>query len=411
MLKYIPSCILFIAFSATAFAQVNDASIEKMMSKKTINPEEIKLNTVSLIPRLYFENKYDTLYALLNYYEKNIANNFLIEPFRITYAIKNGVFKEEMNNARVVDTTVSEKLSNAAFYEENIISLLEWFRENHNIKMKVGYYPDYIREAYGDYFEFIKAMGSSGLKHPNLSPVQRFLLTFFSDPDGTSLNQLANSEYNSTALQRAWLKTQKKETSNQGVNAAALGGVWLPTGSLSLLGPHPSLGFLLGGKTKRVGVDLDINFRFLDAASEYVVRVNNQPHVTSHYFGGYIGVDGSYELFRKNKAEVDFLLGVAYEGFDEFASDNSPNSTAPARTISSFGVNAGFGYKLFVRHQVKKGNETNSYVTLQAKYHTNQYNNDGTNLQGQAFTISVLYGAYSKKIRGKYIKFANPKRT
>ena len=84
--------------------------------------------------------------------------------------------------------------------------------------------------------------------------------------------------------------------------AAVSVGVWVPTGHLSRLGPHPEVGLQLGIRSKLNEYDMIYNFRFLHPTPQPYTFLRDSILYTTHYYdGGYIGFDYTH-YFRSPDA-------------------------------------------------------------------------------------------------------------
>ena len=183
-------------------------------------------------------------------------------------------------------------------------------------------------------------------------------------------------------------------------------GAYIPLGNLSVLGPHPSLGFSFGWRFNKFMIDGDLSARYQNPATRnFMVNYKDTLYQTSSYMsGGYSGLNIGYELDKRDKHEWDILAGG---GTDIFSSAlNHEKYTVDFKT---FNANLGLGYKLFVKHipkkeypsvpshqynrRIKVRPERYSYLAFQVKYNFLNYNNHGgTDLSGNAATISIAYG-------------------
>jgi len=263
MRKYLFFTLLLVAVITHAHAQGKDNAIEKLMSKRILTYEDASYNAALLIPRLYKENKQDTINAVVDYYQKNYGNTAPIMPYIIISKIKNRTFKEEIENTWRKDSTYKYyKLSDSEFYKLFVINYyLTWYLDNYNIKTKQRY-PEYLRTAYGDYFEFLKSFAEEQLKIKNLTSVEKFLLDFFVKPSDAMYKGLINNEYNGTSLQKEQVAYDKQQKSHSGAGLGLIAGMWIPNGSLSILGNHPYVGISAGFKQNKLMLSLAMIYRF-----------------------------------------------------------------------------------------------------------------------------------------------------
>ncbi len=377
-------------------AQITDNSIEQLMTRRRISCFDISYNAVSLIPRLYKENKKDTLDAVVNYWRRNCGMSEPVVTFSILYSIENNTFKEQIKRNYEEISIDSSYYPYTDYYATNILSYLRWFEYGSDIMQHPRvYFTDdndyYIIAKYGLYYDFLRSMADSLTNKPGLTPVEKFLLYYYSNPDKSRLSLLSAPAYNGSVLQEVYLKDIEYRNKISGFQLALTSGIWVPKGKLSTLGNHPYLGFTIGGRSNKLMYDVNFSFRFLDAPNNYIVTNNDTPYTTKYYMGYYIGYDIAYQFFRRNKHEFDILCGIGWDAFDAIFADAITN------TYPSLNLNAGLGYKIFLSHKDDKDFEKYSYLSLQAKYNFVNYNNKGgTDLSGNSFTFGLLYGFYKR---------------
>lgn len=166
-------------------------------------------------------------------------------------------------------------------------------------------------------------------------------------------------------------------------------GTWIPQGNLEIVGVHPFFGFRGGINYKRLMADATIGFKFGKSPNAYQVYKNGSIWDTEHFFGGYIGLDVGFEIFRIKNRSFSFIGGAAFDGFDALRVDDPNSDTDIIKTLNTLNLNIGVGYKYHIDQW--------NYIGLDFKYNMVNYKNDmGTDLSGNALTINLLYGFYSK---------------
>jgi hypothetical protein len=399
MTKHARILFLLLSLFCTVTGRSQDYVLDNLMSKRLLTNDDASYNAVLHIPRLHQENSRDTINALMNFYVRNFGMGATITPYYIIERIREHRFKEQLPSDK--DTT--EHVSDIGYYEDYIISYyLTWYADNYDIADNKTY-AEYYRVAYGHYFEFIKTLATETLKQPGLSAAEKYLLRFFANPDKAPFSELNNQSYNGTSLKRAWLRYNNQRSNISGFDLALMTGIWSPTGSLSRLGNHPYIGYQVGGKFNKWLVDLKLDFRFLHAAEYYTVIISGSPHLGNYFFGLNMGIDAGYELLQRRKFGLEAVGGVAYEGFDAISSTN--NNSNNDGSLSTVNLNLGVNLRWYIRHKVKSKGESWSYLALQPKYNFLFYHNDGgSDLAGNAFTLSLIYGGFSRKIDHYYLK-------
>jgi hypothetical protein len=178
------------------------------------------------------------------------------------------------------------------------------------------------------------------------------------------------------------LRTKKMIEGNLGFMA----GMVIPTGNLNdIVGVKSAFGFQFGLKRNKLQYDISMVIRGGTAKKEYLVQYQGTQTMTNHFSGAYIGLDLAYELNKSKRHEFDFLSGIAYDGFDAVAGD--PNNDVKAKTINSFNLNFGLGYRY--------GGKKSNYMGIQTKYNLVNYKNmGGTNLSGNYFSLLLTYNMF-----------------
>jgi len=400
--------LLFITLGCLlpAFSQTHDSIIKKMMTMRKLAPSDILYNSAELIPKLYNEGKKDTINDIIDYYERNYGNEFMLDIYVVLISIKNRTFRETLPDKSTIITDKVKASSDSEYYKNEIIGILDWYRQNNTIKTDSVHYSEDTRNVYGVYFDFVKSLSADLLKIPDLQPQEKILCTYFAYPSDSVLKEMYKPAYNDTRLQKALKKDNEKYNKISGLHLTLNTGLWMPQQNLKILGNHPYMGWSVGGRWNKFSADLTLNFSFLRAPHHYKVLVDTMAYTTNYFSGGYYGFDLGYELFRLKRHELDILAGLAYSEIDPFNSLTTSNNDLSNFSLSSYNFNIGLGYKFYYRLQkvVKKEKDTektNSYFSLELKYNFNQYDNPGgTNLSGNCWTVAFVWGGFHQKLKG-----------
>jgi len=162
-------------------------------------------------------------------------------------------------------------------------------------------------------------------------------------------------------------------------------GMWLPTGDLKPLGAHPLFGFQLGGKSKKLSYDLTMAFATGKAAEPYLSRRNEdlEPELTRHFFGGHIGADFGWDLWRHKANELQVNAGIGADGFDSFVmSDGEEDRSGSVFVLD---LSPGVTYRRYLTSW--------SYLGLQVHYHVVDYARSGiVDMSSGPITVRLIYG-------------------
>lgn len=190
---------------------------------------------------------------------------------------------------------------------------------------------------------------------------------------------------------RSQLRAVERKVS---VSAGLYTGIWIPYGRNSLLGSHPLFGFHFGAGRSKVIYDAVFEFRFGDSREEYVVQYKGAAVTTDHFFGGYMGVNVSYELFRRGKYGAYALGGIGGDGFDVIEGSEEEDG----KSIFVFNANAGMGWKRF--------SKDGTYVGLEARHNFVRYKNEGgTSLFGNTVTTKFVLGIFKNDRRQRELEY------
>jgi hypothetical protein len=164
---------------------------------------------------------------------------------------------------------------------------------------------------------------------------------------------------------------------NLGVNA----GLWVPSGNLDVLGLHPSIGIVLGAKTKNTYFDAVFEFRFGKAAEDVMITVRDTLVATRNYQGGYAGIEVSQILIRTNNSSWELFAGGGYDIIDIVEDAIDPER----QSFGSPAIHLGVGYKFYFKNRTWLSVKPGVYI-LNHKHAT------GSSLDGNAISFRLTYG-------------------
>lgn len=381
-----------------ANAQVKDESVENMMTKRVMTCDDVYYNSITLLPQLYAAHKTDTLDAVVAYWQKNCGLSEASVCVGILRDIEKGTFREALRNPYLVAEN-GAGAGDELYYKNNIISYLTSNYNFYALQLNRDKYMHFRYVAYVDYSNFIRSLAGSLLDKPGLTPAERFLVRFYAEPDPQKIRELSDSVYNGTLLQQAYIGEQKFGGFDIGLRA----GVWTPQGNLSILGSHPSVGIYMGGCSKRLMYDLVFDVRFGNSANKYTTVKDDSLRQSNNFTSYYVGLDWGYAVLRSRKHELALLAGIGYDGITVVENTANSNDASNGKNLNSFNLNAGIGYKFFIRHIKNDNISRYSYVGLQAKYNLINYQNTGgTDLTGNSFTFGIIYGAFMRGVHHYY---------
>lgn len=368
-MKKLTNIILFVIASNSIFGQVDN--IESLMTRRYLSCQDIHYNVQYLIPEYHQKGSYDTLNAIVNYWENQCGTSEELVRCKILLAIDRGDFSEENYDSNIINYLIEYKNGlNPIYYTYGRV----YFNYN-------GYsynQPDILKN-------FTVQLASDLLKRNNLKPIEIFFLRVYSNDLKNTFSMIMTEDFNTTLLQESYFKEVHRYKKPMLGHYDFLLGAWIPQNNLQILGSHPFLGIRGGIKYKNLIVDATLGFKFGKSLNVYQVQENDSIWDTDHFFGGYIGLDAAIEIFTIQRSSIDLIGGIAYDGFDALKVKDKNSNDDISKSINSLNLNIGLGYKYYF-------NKLN-YIGLDVKYNFLNYKNHrGTDLGGNAFSIHLIYG-------------------
>ncbi len=377
---------LLILLTALFFSQAYSQDVEEMMTKKYISCNDIIYNSSFLIPEHFEKNNMDTLSAIINYWESRCGMNEALLRTKILLAI----------NADTLNESIYDKVP--------IISYLSIYREEQRIINKVYYGNYYWTQPIDNSFDtFTQELAVKLKNEDENSELESFFLDFYSNNFDEIFFRLQDTSLADTKIKEDYDQAVDRFSRWPDGHFSVYSGVWIPNGKLDILGLHPILGFQGGAKYKKLLVDAIMEFKFVKSPNTYFVQKDDSIYSTTHFFGGFIGLDLGYELIKHKSHEINILGAIGWDGFDaiNIGTTNDPNRVT--KTINSLNLNPGIGYRKYFKNR--------SYIGIEARYNfVNYKNNNGTDLSGNSITIRLKYGLSRNLYRDNVLRqFDNKK--
>jgi hypothetical protein len=367
--------LFFLVFivSAATFAQNN---IDKELLTQTPNCENVAFNSSRLIER-YFERKnYDSIGVVSSRWEEFCGLTEPLFRLKVLQQIQSKTFSEEWMS--------KEYLMNFIFLfqdrmdyskEQNAKQIYEIY------KISFGYIS--LNSPFDD---LTVVWASSLLETANLSPIEKAFCLLYTNKFDDFWEYLNSNQLLETKLLKAFSDEVKKTNKMIEGNFGILTGVFLPQSNLKeFIGVKPIFGFQLGAKINKVQYDLTLSFRPGKPAQPYNVNFNDEIVKTNYQFGGYVGLEGAYELTNNYRHELDLLGGLGAEIMDAIEGD--PDIKSDSKTLGSLNLNVGLGYRVYSKKM--------SYIGLQTKYNFANLNNEkGTSLKGNYVSMILTFNYF-----------------
>jgi hypothetical protein len=218
------------------------------------------------------------------------------------------------------------------------------------------------------------------------------MLTLYAGDLGAFEKSIKSSECSDGRLPQLINELITKIEKKKLVHVALSSGIWIPTENVSILGVHPTIGFLFGVGSKKYTFDLNAEFRFVNSKNNYTTLYQGNLITTDYFFGGFAGLDATRTMLTKGKSNLHVVGGVGIDGIDVVESDT--DNDIDGKSILSFNANAGLGYRYI--------NTKGSYSGIDVRYNFVQYdNNPGTSFSGNTISVRLTFGliANDKKRR------------
>jgi hypothetical protein len=376
-MKKVLFLIVLLATMST-FAQNN---IDKELLSQTPNCENVAFNSSRLIEHYFGKKEYDSIKVVLNRWEEFCGTTEPLFRLKVLEQIQSKTFSEEWMDSKYLMDFVFLYLDRVANSKDPNCKLIY-----ERYKITFGYIS--FKSPLDD---LTVIWANSLLENKDLQPLGRAFCLLYTNQTDSFWQVLKDQQIPGTKLQAVYnehtLKTKKLSELNFGL----MTGVMLPFGNLStVVGVKPEFGIQFGMKKNRLQYDMTILIRSGETRQEYVVIYQGAPKMTNYYFGGYMGLDVAYELWKEKRHELDFLTGIAYDGFDAVEGDT--NNNVKGKSINSLNLNLGLGFRFL-------GKKLN-YWGFQAKYNFVNYdNNGGTDIRGNYISLILtanLFGNVQK---------------
>ena len=348
-LLFLLPCILF------SFGTIKAQTLEQRLTQKKPSCTDVFANSMEVLPQLKRAKAFDSLAYVIEFIEKSCGKTTETFDLKVLLAIQLGKFRVE------------------DFYDIASIN---------NLGLRASNYH-YIAKVQADYYRFKARWAEELIFERNLDNNELLICKVLAGkekaPDFVIRKNKTTYPYFFDLLQAA--KTYERKTAMGFVSV--MGGYWIPTKDMTILGSHPSFGVQIGHHHNLNEVDITVQFRFVRSADKYTVVRNGSSYDLTHFFGGYIGLDYTRYLLKNNEVELGLVAGAGYDGFDISASDE--DDYLKPLSIGSLNVNTGLRFNYFYTSK--------HFIGLQTRYNVVNYkNNGGSSLKGDSFSIDLILG-------------------
>ncbi len=344
-------------------------TIRDEMTKSYPTCNDVYINALNVLPKLYRRNVFDSMYIALDIWKEACGDIPEIKYTTLLLSIDQATFKDSVLDSSIIDL------------------LVNYSNSYHFIQRNRGIY--YEREK--SFYKFSSGWASLIIKSKMLNENERLICKVFTDEISDPAFEIKTNPEKYLLFTKLIKQHEEAQRKQPRSNTTLMTGIWMPTGKLKLLGSHPSAGFQFGLRKGRNQTDFTVQLRFLKSASTFLVNRNNTLYESDAYFGGYIGLDYTYFLATSGQVEFGLMGGLGYDGFDLFKSTGNYQYLRPL-SIGSLNLNGGLKFNFFMSSVF--------YFGLQGRYNWIHYNNKGgTDMGGNAFSIDLLFGKYRMQRR------------
>ncbi len=340
---------------------------------------DLATKALKSLPNLYETGQLDSLHAVLNNWERSCGKREITRRLRTLLLLEADDFIE-------IDFDFTHYNSLLGYLEDEKFKLLMDSVHEDPRELYLNFFqePDLLFA----YTNFTTRLAASIAQNKGIDlmipscKTSIMLLQVYAGYFDPFFQSIKNAQCNSQ-LSRYYSSQVQSIEKKAKVDAAIITGLWLPYGNVAVLGNHPSLGFLFGWGKRKMVYDFVIEFRFGKPRETYEVFHNGSVVSTNHYLGGYAGFDLGYELKNRKNSKWYLLAGVATDGFDSIKAD--PDQDVKTKSTFVLNLNGGIGWRTYSRD--------GSYFGIEARHNFINYKNTGgTNLDGNAVSLRLLFG-------------------
>jgi hypothetical protein len=377
----LPVCLLLALSQANICGQTeppDDQSnplFDQLTEHRSSRCSDFIYNAKLLIPRLHREGKLDSVGIVLDYVE-NACGKDSFWPLRDLLRVEAGTYPEDPCDSSFLNMILRQQWGRWSFFE-TIFCPPPWSSDLVALSDSVE----------NQYEQFLDDLTDDLISSTDSNSVAHLAVRYYRGDRDYVIGRLRRDEFSGTCLQDAYwneVNKVKHDMWEKRAHWAGNVGAWFPFDSASVLGPKVEMGGQLGRRWGRFGLDFTLLFRFLKTENEYSVMYKDSLHRTDDFFGGLIGAETTFELFRLGRGSLEMFGGIGYDGFDAYEDDSDDKRS---KTIHSFNINFGLTPRLFI-NKVR-----DRYLGLQLRYNIVNYDTDGgSDLSGNTLSVNLVYG-------------------
>ena len=363
--------IVFLAVLMTAL-NCKAQNFEERLVKTQLSCEQIALRSSELFPYYMESGMMDSAGMLLTFWNEKCGNTEPVYRANLLMVLQMHYFNEDM-----VDNYFLQRL-NAYEYRLNTINYQQLYIYNYNLS---GF--DYV--PVGGVFDiWTKRMATDLLEYYQPGDVEYLICLFYSGQTELAYTLINQEPYASTAPGIIYATKLDEALRLPMYSMSFYASTWIPDGQLSAIGVHPEIGMSYGIKFKENSFDLVFGIKFINAPKPYkALRTkNDEPEFTNYFFGGYIGIEYSRDLYNFSPFQTYFTAGAGFDGFNMLEEDK--DAGLELSSANSYNLNLGVGMRLLLYN--------NNYLNMAVRYNLLDYTlNDKFFMKGNVYTIRLSY--------------------
>ncbi len=324
-------------------------------------------------PRLYAEQKPDSLLDVIDYIRTECGPAYNLEISRILLLADIGKFGDSL----IGPATVPQML----WYRSEQERLIQWAQWNTLYGMSQP-----VDNTHDNFNEFVSELGEKLADDKSVGDEGHVMGLFYSGSYDSAFGIIQTDAFKKTAIRKSYNEYVSDIISKYGTrgNIALYIGSWRPQGNNEILGNHPEIGVQLGGEGNLFRADAVLAYRFMNTKNEYIVDSLGQLVSTNRFTSWMLGAEAGIKLFDNRILSTDIFIGLGYDAIYSARTDKNEDDFI---THSSLSGSVGLRQRFFIDQ--KKG----LYLGTIVKYNTVGYGNPGgTDLSGNTLTLSLVCG-------------------
>lgn len=243
------------------------------------------------------------------------------------------------------------------------------------------------RARYQEFNDFT-ASYAAGLKDVvNKGSIEYVLCEFYSNNFKSFDSVMKTQMLSGTTMKNDYDRNLNPQTRRREMHLQLSTGLWMPSGSLRLVGVHPSIGVRIGTRISKFTIDYGFSFSFVKSAKTYSVLFQNAPRLTTVFRDALFDIESGFQVWRSGNHRLYLLGGVGLEGIQPFVEPQTTHNASGKvvdnyKVIGSVNISTGIGHQVLISDSHALG--------FQLRYNSVHFKNPGgTDLSGDAWTLRV----------------------